>query len=194
MKKLVFLTVVMLSVVSFSFAQDSSKASADKKDGIKTVNLGDIREFDKKDILKKVPFAADKLVFNTYFLEPRQLLLLHKHPTTDELFFIVEGRGQFTVGDNQIMVDSGSVVYGPANISHGLVNSSNKEIVMISVQSPKPVKMIYVENSTVRCSVCGQDMIIPENAKVGDIVTCPRCHAKFKLSKAKDGKWVTTQL
>jgi len=194
MKKLVFLASIMFAFAIAGFAEDTSKTLSIKKEGIQIVNINDIKEFDKKEMLKKVPLATYKLVFNSYFLAPRQLLNLHKHPATDELFYIIEGRGQFTIGKDQIMVDAGSVVYGPANISHGLVNSGNKEIVMISVQSPKPVQMTYIENSSVVCSLCGQENIVPEGAKEGDIITCPRCHAKLKLSKAKDGKWVATQL
>ena len=119
---------------------------------------------------------------------------LHKHPASDELFYIVEGRGQFTVGNNQVMVDSGAVVYGPLDTPHGLVNSGENEIVMISVQSPKPVQMKYIENASAACAVCGQENIVPEGAKEGDIITCPKCHAKLRLSKTKDGKWMTTQL
>ena len=194
MKKIVFLALLMFAFAAAGYTEDAVKTALMKKEGIQTVNINDIREFDKKELLKKVPLTTDKLVFNTYFLEPRQLLNLHKHPNTDELFYIIEGRGQFTVGNDQIMVDKGSVIYGPANVPHGLVNSGNSEIVMISVQSPKPVQMTYIENSSVTCSVCGQENIVPEGAKEGDIITCPRCHAKLKLSKTKDGKWLATQL
>lgn len=194
MKKLLFAASIALAVLSTGFAQEPAKAVSEKKDGLQTVNIGDIREFGKTDMLKKVPLNTDKLVFNTYFLSPMQVLKLHKHPATDELFYIIEGMGQFTVGANQIMVDGGSAVYGPAGVPHGLVNSGDKELVMLSVQSPKPVKMIYAENSSVDCSVCGQDLIVPEGAKEGDIITCPRCHAKLKLSKTKDGKWSVTQV
>lgn len=194
MKKFLFTTAIMFAIFSTGFAEDAIKMAPTKKTELQTVNINDIRAFDKNDLLKKVPLTTDKFVFNTYFLEPRQLLKLHKHPTTDELFYIIEGRGQFTVGNNQIMVDSGSVIYGPADVPHGLVNSGDKEIVMISVQSPKPVQMKYIENASVACSVCGQENIVPEGAKEGDIITCPRCHAKLKLSKTADGKWLATQI
>lgn len=190
----------ILLAVSFALlapcagAQDQVKPVTPGKYLFQTVNLGDIREFGKKDLIKKVPITADKLVFNTYFLAPGQVLKLHKHPASDELFYIVEGRGQFTVGNNQVMVDSGAVVYGPLDTPHGLVNSGENEIVMISVQSPKPVQMKYIENASAACAVCGQENIVPEWAKEGDIITCPKCHAKLRLSKTKDGKWMTTQL
>lgn len=195
MKKIMFLTVILSSILSVQcFAENAIALAPVKQKILQSINLNDIREFDKKDILKKVPLETDKLVFNTYFLEPRQFLGFHKHPKSDELFYIVEGRGQFTVGNEQVMVDSGSSVYGPENIPHGVVNSGNKEMVVISVQSPKPVQIIYSENATVTCPVCNQENIIPANAKEGDIFICPRCHAKLKLSKTKDGKWQATQM
>jgi hypothetical protein len=65
-------------------------------------------------------------------------------------------------------------------------------MVLISVQSPKPVTNIYAENATVTCVVCKQEFIVTEGAKEGDIYICPRCGAKLKLSKTKDGKWMGT--
>jgi mannose-6-phosphate isomerase-like protein (cupin superfamily) len=190
MKKLLIAVSILLAIASNGLAKDAAPLAAGNKNMLQTVNVNDIREFNPKDILKKVPFSTEKIVFNTYFLEPRQILPLHKHPATDELFYIVEGRGQFTVGNYQVMVDSGSAIYGPANTPHGLVNSGRDRIVMISVQGPTPVQMIYSENSTVTCTVCGQENIIPEGAKEGDIITCPRCQAKLVISKTKDGKWI----
>lgn len=195
MRRVIFLAAIIFSVLSIEgFAKDAAIQTLPKQGKLQSMNLNDIREFDKKDILKKVPFETDKFVFSTYFLEPRQLLRLHKHPASDELFYIVEGRGQFTVGNNQTMVDTGSAVYGPANTPHGVVNSGNKEMVMVSVQGPKPVQIVYSENATIICSVCGQEDIIPANAKEGDIFVCPRCQAKLKLSKTKDGRWQATQM
>ena len=188
MKRASFAAAVIFTVLATGFAAEAKKAN------FQTVSIDSIREFDKKEILKKVPLDTDKFVFNTYFLEPRQLLAFHKHPVIDELFYFIEGRGQFTAGNDQVMVDSGSVVYGPANVDHGIVNSGKTQMVVISVQAPKPIKIIYAENSTITCTVCGQEIIVKSNAKDGDIYICPRCGAKLKLSKTKDGKWTATQM
>jgi len=193
MGKLLLSAVIMLTASAAVFARDTAAVSV-KKYALKTVSIKDIREFGGNELLKKVPLTTDKIIFNTYFLSPRQVLKLHKHPASDELFYIIEGRGEFTVGNDRVMVDSGSVIYGPADIPHGIVDSGDSPVVMISVQAPKPVKMTYIENSAVDCSVCGQENIVPEGAKEGDIIICPRCHAKLVLSKTKDGKWLATQL
>jgi quercetin dioxygenase-like cupin family protein/DNA-directed RNA polymerase subunit RPC12/RpoP len=194
MKKIFLAVSVLFAGLTAGFAQDPAAAPQAKVAAPQTVNLNDIKQFDPKDMIKKVPLSADKLVFNTYFFSPRQVLKLHKHPASDELFYIVEGKGQFALGDNKFPVESGSVIYGPADVMHGLVNSGDSNLVLISVQGPKPVKTVFAEKAIVKCPDCGQENIVPEGAKEGDIVICPRCGAKFKLSKDKDGGWVGTQV
>ena len=193
MKNLLLAVSLAFTFLAAASAQEPAPARA-KTASPQTVNLGDIRQFDPKEMIKKGPLTTDKFVFNTFFFSPRQVLKLHKHPASDELFYIVEGKGQFAVGANKFPVTAGSVVYGPANVMHGLVNSGDAGIVLISVQSPKPVTTVFAEKAAAKCPVCGQENLVPENAKAGDIVTCPRCGAKFKLSKDKDGNWVGTKV
>ena len=193
MKKLLFLSIVMFAVASTAFTADTPPP-APMQDGIITFNNNDIKEFDPKGILRKGPINPEKLNINSYFMLPRQLLRLHKHPGSDEVFFVVEGEGQFTVGNNKTMVKAGSVVYGPADVPHGIVNSGKENMVVVSVQGPKPVKITWTENGSAICPICGQENIVPEGAKVGDIVTCPRCHQKFKLAKGADGKWIGNKI
>lgn len=156
---------------------------------MQTVKVSDIKEFGAEKLLKKVPLDTDKIVYNTFFVKPRQLLPFHKHPVTDELFFIVEGTGEFTLGNEQMIAGATSSVYGPAGVFHGVVNSGDKDMVMISVQGPKPVETIFAENATLVCPVCKQEFILKADAKEGDKVVCPRCQAKLKISKSPDGKW-----
>lgn len=178
-----------VGAASVSFAQDKAGMSS-----IQTVKVNEVQEFNADTYVKKGPLTTDKLVFNTFFLKPRQVLAFHKHPATDELFFIVDGVGQFTVGNESVAVGPTSAVYGPMNVFHGLINSGNKEMTVISVQAPKPVETVYAENATVACPVCKQEMILKEGVQEGDIYVCPRCGAKFKVSKTKDGKWIGTQI
>jgi len=155
---------------------------------MQTVKINEIKEFLMEKFLKKVPFDTDKLIFNTFYFKPRQFLPFHKHPATDELFYIVEGVGEFIVGNESIIVGPTSSVYGLANVFHGVVNSGDKDMIVISVQAPTPVEKIFAENSTVICPVCKQEFILKENVKDGDEYVCPRCQAKLKVTKSKDGK------
>jgi len=157
------------------------------------VKISDIKEFSAEKFLKKVPFDTEKIVFNTFYFKPKQNLVFHKHPATDEMFYVVEGVGEFVVGSERTVVGPTSAVYGPANVNHGLENSGDKEMIVISIQAPKPVEMVAAENSIIICPVCKQEVIVADSTKEGDKLVCPRCQAKLTLSKGADGKWSAKQ-
>lgn len=46
---------------------------------------------------------------------------LHVHPY-DEIFHILEGRAEFTVGDSKFVAQKGDLIIGPANIPHAYKN------------------------------------------------------------------------
>lgn len=193
MKRLLSLAIVWCVCAAGCFAATAGVPASEKK-GMSLVELSSIREFGKNELVKKTPLQTDKVAYLTYFLAPRQILPLHAHPGSDEIFYVVEGLGQFTVGSDQKVVSAGTTVYGPADVTHAIVNSGRQDMVVISVQAPTPVQMKYAENASVACAVCGQEMVIPVTAKVGDILVCPRCQAKMKLSKSKTGTWVATHI
>jgi quercetin dioxygenase-like cupin family protein len=186
-----FLSFVLLSTVVACpvFAQETKDTTK-----VQIVKIDDIKEFNPDKFIKKNPLDTGKMVFNAFYLKPRQILPFHKHTATDELFYIVEGTGEFTVGNTSAMVAPGSAVYGPTNVFHGLINSGDSNMVVVSVQAPKPVEYIAAENSTLSCSVCKQELILKADVKEGDIYICPRCGAKLKVSKTKDGKWIGTKI
>jgi len=192
MRKVIsFLSVALLCVFVSRLAYAEEKKDAAKMQAVK---VDDIKEFNADKFIKKIPLDTDNIVFNTFCFKPRQFLPLHKHPATGELFYIVEGVGEFTAGNEKTIIGPTSAVYGPADVFHGLVNSGDKAMVVISVQAPKPVENVYAENATVTCPVCKQENILKDGVKEGDIYVCPRCGAKFRVSKAKDGKWIGVQL
>ena len=151
-----FIVCLGAAILAISAAYPALAKENETAEKIQTVKVSSIKEFGADKYLKKVPFNTDKLVFNTMYFKKRQLLPLHKHPVTDELFYIVDGVGEFTVGNESVMVGPTSSVYGPAGIFHGLVNSGDKEMIVISVQAPKPVENIYAAKATVVCSLCKQ--------------------------------------
>ncbi|MDD5687427.1 MAG: cupin domain-containing protein [Elusimicrobia bacterium] len=185
-KKSLFIGVALFVAVAASYVFGVEPEKAGSK--LQTVKIDEIKEFSADKFLKKEPLNTDKIIFNTFCFKARQILPFHKHPTTDELFYIVSGVGEFTVGKESVIVGPTSTVYGPANIFHGLINSGNEDMVVISVQAPKPLKTVYAENATIICPVCKQEIILKDGVKEGDIYVCPRCHAKLKIIKNKDGK------
>ena len=88
-----------LLLATISFAEEKNETTK-----IRTVKVSDIKEFNADKFVKKVPLDTDKIVFNTFYFKPRQFLPFHKHPATDELFYIVSGVGRIYGSDENIIV------------------------------------------------------------------------------------------
>jgi len=72
-------------------------------------------------------------------LEPLQTQPVHAHAAADKFYFVLQGRGAFTVGDEEKLVESGTIVVAPAGISHGVTNSGNERLSLLVAIAP-PIK------------------------------------------------------
>jgi mannose-6-phosphate isomerase-like protein (cupin superfamily) len=69
-------------------------------------------------------------------LLPGQEVTPHRHQTIEEIYYIVEGRGLMTVGDEQREVSAGDAVYIPPHHRHTLKNTGTEPIKLILVCGP----------------------------------------------------------
>jgi quercetin dioxygenase-like cupin family protein len=67
--------------------------------------------------------------------EPSQSVALHKHPDGDEVFYVLSGRAEFTVGKETARVEAGSFVKAEAGMLHGWKNGAER-LILISVLIP----------------------------------------------------------
>jgi quercetin dioxygenase-like cupin family protein len=67
--------------------------------------------------------------------EPGQTVAFHRHPDGDEVFYVLMGKADFTVGKETARVEAGSFVKAAAGIFHGWNNGSER-LVLISVLIP----------------------------------------------------------
>ena len=67
-------------------------------------------------------------------LEPGQEQAAHAHEGADKFYFVLEGRGRFTVGDEVCEMESGGIVIAPAGFQHGVVNTGEERLsILISI-------------------------------------------------------------
>jgi mannose-6-phosphate isomerase-like protein (cupin superfamily) len=64
-------------------------------------------------------------------LEPGQTQSVHAHEGQDKFYFVVEGAGDFTVGDEQQRCGPGFTVLAPAGIDHGVSNAGAQRLVLL---------------------------------------------------------------
>lgn len=62
---------------------------------------------------------------------------LHKHVYHTEHVSILDGKGEFTIGDTTMTVKKGDFITIPKNTWHGVEVTSRKPMKVISIQSPE---------------------------------------------------------
>ena len=69
---------------------------------------------------------------------PGQTHSLHTHAGQDKLYFVLEGRGNVTVGPKTDPVEAGDLVLAREGVEHALENPGPGKLVVLTVMSPPP--------------------------------------------------------
>ena len=72
-------------------------------------------------------------------LEPGQIQKVHAHDGADKIYYVLEGVGDFTIGDEQRVAKQGMLIVAPAGIPHGVTNNGHARLSLLVTISP-PIK------------------------------------------------------
>ena len=89
---------------------------------------------------KATLFQGENLMIGLNCLEPGQVQHVHEHADQDKFYFVLEGVGLFTVGDEVTEVGQGHVVWAAAGVPHGVENRSDKRLTILMGIAPAPHK------------------------------------------------------
>lgn len=92
--------------------------------------------------------GIDCISFCTEDIVPGRKMHVHKHLSNDEVIFIQSGEGILTLGEKTIDVKTGTVVFVPKGVWHGLENSGTENIRMVFQYTPAGFEQYFVENGT----------------------------------------------
>ena len=84
---------------------------------------------------RRVPLPNTKGLIRLLCFEPNQDVPLHRHPEADEIFYVLKGRGEISVGEEKVKVENGSFVKASAGVLHQWKNGKER-LVLISVLMP----------------------------------------------------------
>ena len=87
---------------------------------------------------KATLFQGEGQMVGINCLEPGQVQAVHEHADQDKVYIVMEGRGLFTVGDDQHEAGPGAVIWAAAGVSHGVQNTSNETLVILITIAPPP--------------------------------------------------------
>ena len=96
-------------------------------------DLTKLAEFSSTNRIKKDIHKTEWFNIVLVCLETGQEIPSRPEPY-DVCFYVIDGKGTFTVGDEQIAVGQGSMVFAPANVARGI--KSTQRLTILGMQQP----------------------------------------------------------
>ncbi len=103
------------------------------------LNWPDYEGSQAEKFFKTTLWQGEHLMIGLNCLEPFQTQPVHAHTGADKFYFVLAGRGTFTVGDEQRLAESGAIVVAPAGIAHGVTNMGDQRLSLLVAIAP-PIK------------------------------------------------------
>ncbi len=100
--------------------------------------LSDAVHFSKEKMKKNGIFETERFFCDLYCFEPGQEQSPHTHGGQDKIYYVVEGRGVFSVGEEEKELGPGQMALAPAGANHGVANRGDHRLVTLVFVTPKP--------------------------------------------------------
>jgi mannose-6-phosphate isomerase-like protein (cupin superfamily) len=100
--------------------------------------LADAMQFSREKMKKNGVFETANFFCDTYCFEPGQSQNPHAHAREDKVYFVLQGRGVFRVGDEEKELGPGEIALAPAGQNHGVENRGGERLVTLVFVTPKP--------------------------------------------------------
>ena len=83
-------------------------------------------------------FDSTRMFCDIYCFEPGQEQTLHSHEHNDKIYYVLEGIGTLTVGEESRQVEAGWAGLCPPGEDHGVVNTGGDRLVLLVFMAPHP--------------------------------------------------------
>jgi len=81
-------------------------------------------------------FSGRQLFVGLNCFEPGQSQKVHVHAGSDKFYLIVTGKARMVVGDDTREVGAGTIVWAPADLPHGVVQTLEKTVMLVAIAPP----------------------------------------------------------
>jgi uncharacterized cupin superfamily protein len=94
---------------------------------LSAVHWGGLRDWEREDDPDERNRLRAMRGFARHALQGRKTSDHHKHDTTEQVYYILEGEGEVLFGDERHRVRAGDAVYLPAGVYHQMFNDMNDD-------------------------------------------------------------------
>ena len=100
--------------------------------------VGDFVGERQEKFYKTTLFRSNAILLGLNCLEPSQVQQPHDHADQDKFYYVVEGTGNFWLGEEQVEASEGEVVWVPAGLVHGVTNEETRRLTLLVGIAPAP--------------------------------------------------------
>ena len=102
------------------------------------LDTADFRRFAADKMQKVNLFETPQMFCDVYCLEPGQAQKVHTHAGATKFYYVIEGQGTFTVGDDTRTLGAGRIAWSAPDEPHGAENRSDVKLVVLVSMAPNP--------------------------------------------------------
>ena len=92
--------------------------------------------FAKNKATKADLFAGRHLFVGLNCFEPGQSQRVHVHAGSDKFYLVVSGKARMIVGNETREVSTGTLVWAPADLPHGVVEALERTVMLVAIAPP----------------------------------------------------------
>ncbi len=101
-------------------------------------SFADSVAFSEEKMKKNALFDSPHLFYDLYCLLPGQAQKVHAHEGSDKVYYVIEGTGSFTIGDEEADLGQGNAVIARSGEPHGVRNETRENLVLLVTMAPRP--------------------------------------------------------
>jgi len=91
------------------------------------------------DRMARIALATtERAQLDLYCVAPGQAQRPHTHGDQDKIYYVLEGKGRFTVGAETQTLEAGDATVARAGVEHGLLNEGAAPLLVLVVVTPPP--------------------------------------------------------
>ena len=102
------------------------------------IRLAERAKFQPDRMAKIALATTPRAQLDLYCLEPGQSQRVHSHDDQDKVYVVLDGRGRFTLGGDEHLLEQGEALVAAAGAPHGVSNDSGARLLLLVFVSPPP--------------------------------------------------------
>jgi quercetin dioxygenase-like cupin family protein len=87
---------------------------------------------------KATLYKSDHMMLGLNAFEPGQAHAAHAHADMDKAYYVLEGTGAFSLGEEVHELGPGQLLVAPAGVPHGVRNDTDARLLVLVTMAPGP--------------------------------------------------------